>query len=99
MASEQATKRPRKPERLEARVTTEQKRLLERAAALSGQTLSDFLVGSAQREAEQTIRDYEVIKLTERDSRAFMEALLATDPPSPRLRQAVEHYRTVMGGQ
>lgn len=84
-------------ERLEARVTPEQKRLLERAAAIRGQTLSDFVVGSASRAAEEAIRTHEVIVLSERDAQAFMEALLNPRPAGPRLRQAAEHYRSVFG--
>ena len=38
---------PAKPERLEARVTSEPKELIERAAELEGRGLTDFLVASA----------------------------------------------------
>ena len=38
-----------KTARLEARITPDQKALLERAAALSGRTLREFVVSSAQR--------------------------------------------------
>ncbi len=37
--------------RLEARVTTDQKAMLQHAATLSGRTLSDFVVASAQEAA------------------------------------------------
>ena len=38
-----------KRERLEARVSPEQKALIERAARLEGRSVTDFLVRSAQR--------------------------------------------------
>ncbi len=38
----------RKPERLEARLTPEQKALLQRAADLSGRTLTEFVIIRAQ---------------------------------------------------
>jgi uncharacterized protein (DUF1778 family) len=82
-----------KRERLEARITPEQKTLLEQAAALTGQSLTDFVVGSAQRAAEQTIREHEVMRLSEEDSRAFVAALLNPPDPTPELRAAVERYR------
>jgi uncharacterized protein (DUF1778 family) len=82
-----------KQHRLEARVTPEQKELLQQAAALEGTSLTDFVVRSAQRAAEQTIRDHAVIALTTRESQAFVEALLEPPPPNAALRAAVEHYR------
>ena len=85
-----------KRERLEARVTADQKRLIERAAALHGQTLTEFLVGSARQAAEQTIRQHEVIELSERDAQVFMEALLGAEPAGPSLRQAAKRYRSAI---
>jgi uncharacterized protein (DUF1778 family) len=80
-------KRPRggrttKRERLEARITPEQKEFLQRAADLQRRSLSDFVVDSVQRAAEEVIRTYEVITLTAPDSRAFVEALINPPPPT-----------------
>ena len=55
--------RSRKEERLEARVTANQKRLIERAAELSGTTVTDFVVVSAQQAAARTIKDFESLYL------------------------------------
>lgn len=79
-------------ERLEARCSAEQKRLLERAAGLRGQTLSEFVVGSASREAEQAIREHEIITLSAEDSRAFVAALLNPPEPTAYLRAALARY-------
>jgi uncharacterized protein (DUF1778 family) len=49
-------RKPQRGERLEARVSAEQKALMERAAALEGRSLTDFVVGSAQAAAAATIR-------------------------------------------
>lgn len=82
-----------KRERLEARVNPEQKALFQRAADLQGRTLSDFVVGSAQRAAEEVVRAHDVTVLTVRESRAFMDALLEPPAPSPRLRVAAAQYK------
>ena len=82
-----------KRERLEARVSAEQKALLQRAADLQGRTLSDFIIGSAQRAAEEIIREHTVITLTAQDSRAFVEALLNPPAPNERLRAAAARYK------
>lgn len=81
-----------KRERLEARISAEQKELLQRAAALQGWSLSDFVVESAQRAAEATIREHSIIALSTRDSLMFMEAVLNPPPPTARLRAAAERY-------
>lgn len=60
-----------------ARVPKSTKNVLERAAQLSGQTLSDFVLGTAYERALLTIKSRELIELSARDSKAFAEALLA----------------------
>src|SRR5919201_4732116 len=86
-----------KRERFEARLPAEQKAFLEHAAALNGQTLTDFILSSAQRAAEQTVREREVLVLSAKDSRAFVEALLNPPAPNAALRRAADRYRATMG--
>jgi uncharacterized protein (DUF1778 family) len=83
-------------ERLEARLSSEQKALLERAAALEGRSLTDFVVASAQSAALETIQRYEVITLTARDSLAFAEALMRPPAPNERLRAAARRHRQLI---
>jgi uncharacterized protein (DUF1778 family) len=59
------TNRLAKNARLEARVTIEQKQLLERAASLRGQNLTEFMVSVLADAATQTILDSELIALTD----------------------------------
>lgn len=92
-----ARKSGAKRERVVARATAEQKELLERAAALLDQPLSQFVMNSAQRAAEQAIREHDVITLTMRDSRVVMEALRHPEPAGPWLRAAAERYKATMG--
>jgi len=82
-----------KRERLEARITPEQKALFQRAADLTGRSLTDFVVSSVQAAAEATIRTHQVLELTARDSEAFLAALANPREPNERLRAAFEHYR------
>lgn len=82
-----------KPERLEARVTREQKQLIERAAELEGRSITDFVVASAQSAARQVIQDHEILKLTARDREVFVQALLNPPKPADKLRQAVRRYK------
>jgi uncharacterized protein (DUF1778 family) len=82
-----------KGERIVARVNAEQKRLFQRAAALQGRSLSDFLVASAQDAAQRAIRDEEVMVLGARDSAAFVAGLLNPPPVNDRLRETIRRYR------
>jgi uncharacterized protein (DUF1778 family) len=79
-------------ERLEARISSEQKGLLQRAASLQGRTLTEFVIESAREKAESVIREQELITLTARDRKIFVNALLAVPVPSKELRNAAEHY-------
>ncbi len=86
-----------KPERLDARVTPEQKDLITRGAAARGQSLTDFIVSSAQAAAEEAIRTRQVLSLTARDSEALAAALLAAPAPNERLIVAARHYLDDLG--
>jgi uncharacterized protein (DUF1778 family) len=85
-------------ERLEARISSEQKALFQRAADLQGRTLTDFVIASVHESAVKAIAEMEAIRLTAADSRAFAEALLHPREPIPELRTAVERYRKMVGG-
>jgi len=83
-----------KLERLEARITPEDKRTLERAAELSGRKLTDFIVSAAREAARDTIQRYEGMVLTDvRDREAFVTAMLAPPAPNDKLRAAAARYR------
>ena len=88
-----ARRRPKKPARLGARITPDQKALFERAAALTGRSLTDFVVSSAQEIAARTLREHEIMTLSARDSKALIDALLDPPAPGPRLRQAARRYK------
>ncbi|MGH9900887.1 MAG: DUF1778 domain-containing protein [Pyrinomonadaceae bacterium] len=90
-------KKASKVERLEARITREQKELLQTAADLEGRTLTDFVLSSAQEKALRTIEEYNIIKLSGEESVAFVESLLNPPEPSPRMLAAAQEYKRSMG--
>jgi uncharacterized protein (DUF1778 family) len=81
---------------LEARVSSEQKALFQRAAELQGRTLTDFVIASVHESAVKAIAELEAIRLTAADSLAFAEALLHPRKPVPELRAAAERYRKMV---
>ena len=83
--------------RLEARITSEQKALIQRAAELEGRSVTDFVITSVQSAAKRTLEEHEVIVLSAADSRAFVQALLEPPPVSERMRDTARRYRAMTG--
>jgi uncharacterized protein (DUF1778 family) len=81
-----------KVERLEARVSSQEKSIFARAAAIQGRTLSEFVVSSLHEAASRAIQNYEVTELTEQDREAFVNALLNPPEPSSNLKAAAKRY-------
>jgi uncharacterized protein (DUF1778 family) len=79
-------------ERLEARITTDEKDLLKEAATLRGISLTDFVVGSAHEAAIRTLQERHIIEIGRRDQRTFVEAVLNPEPPHRRLRAAAARH-------
>ena len=84
-------------ERLEARVSKEQKDLFVRAAELQGRSLTDFVIASAQEAAIETVRTHDALRVSERDRRTFVSALLAPPAPAKTLKRAAKRYRERSG--
>lgn len=80
-------------ERFEARVSAEKKATLQHAAELSGRTLSEFVMESAQAAAVLVIQEHENIRLTQSEQIAFVTTLLNPATPNERLNKAAENYR------
>jgi uncharacterized protein (DUF1778 family) len=83
---------PRRDQRLEARVTGEEKQLFAMAASLMGRSLSDFVVGALREAAEVTIRENQTMRLTSADANAFVDALVNPPTANAALRQAIRQY-------
>jgi uncharacterized protein (DUF1778 family) len=87
-----------KTERLEARASVEEKEAIQHAADLEGRSLSDFVVTRAYAAAQEVIHAHEVLTLSPRASRAFVEALLNPPAPNEPLRAAFAAYRQDVAG-
>ncbi|MCB1020728.1 MAG: DUF1778 domain-containing protein [Bryobacterales bacterium] len=83
--------------RFDARLTEEQKTLIQRAADLEGRTMTDFVLHSAEVAAQRTLEERAMLVLTARESEAFVEVLMDPAPPSRGLVKAAKRYKRVMG--
>ena len=96
-AAKRSTSARVRSERLETRVTADQKRLIEYAAALQGRSMTDFVLSSLQDAARRAIDEHQRLELSVRDSQAFVEALIEPQPVNERLSDTVRRYRERTG--
>ena len=90
------TNKVKKTARLEARITEEQKQMMEQAAYLRGQNLTEFVVGVLSEVSMETIKNYAQLNLSDRDRAVFAEALLNPQPPSEKARSDARWYRQMV---
>ena len=86
-----------KPYRFDARLSEEQKILIQRAADLEGRTVTDFVLHSAEAAAERTIEERAMLILSARETEAFVDAIFHPAEPGPVLRAAVQQYKNATG--
>ena len=83
--------------RFDARLTADQKTLIQRAADLEGRSMTDFVLQSAEAAAERTIRERGLLILSARETEAFVSALLRPATPGSVLRRAARQYKKLAG--
>lgn len=80
----------RRSDRLVARVTPEDKALLERAAGLEGCSVAVFVISHVRAAAEEVVQRHNVVRLNQTESQRFVKALIA--PP----RQPTKRMKTAL---
>ena len=78
-----------KSARLRVHMTPEQKRLVEQAAEVAGQTMASFVRAAALERAQATIAQAPRTVLSPRDWEAFQRLLAEPPEPTPALRRAL----------
>ncbi len=81
-----------KNERINLRMKSTAKRLIERAADFEGKTVSHFILASALKRAEETVQAHHMMTLNRKDSRIFFDALAAPVRFNRKLTSAFEEY-------
>jgi uncharacterized protein (DUF1778 family) len=85
-----------KSARLEARLSQSHQSLIQRAAAMCGQSVTDFVVSASLAQARRTIAENESLELSAAEQRRFANALLKPKPPSKGMKKAAAaHQRLV----
>ena len=83
--------------RLEARVPAEQKLFFQRAAALRGVSLTNFMIESMREAAVKTVEEHDVMRLTAAERNVFIEVLMNPPAPNESLRLATKRYYKMVG--
>ncbi len=76
---------------------TARKALIQRAADLESRSVTDFVLQSAERAAEQTIQNRALLVLSVVATDAFVQAILRPAAPGPILGKAAREYRRLSG--
>jgi uncharacterized protein (DUF1778 family) len=77
----------RKDDVIQIRASAETKAILNRAAALKGQKLSEFMLESSRRQAEDALLDQRLFFLDAKSHDKFLAMLDAPAKPNKQLRQ------------
>lgn len=78
--------------RLEAKVNLDIYELLKQAAAMTGRTLTDFVVSVAYEEAKKTISEHQVLRLTLNDQALLLKSLSKPFEPNQSMKNAFDVY-------
>jgi len=76
--------------RVEARIAPDALAVVRRAAELQGRSVSDFLVAAALKDAQKTIEDAQIIRLSVDDQQRFAELLLNPPALAPAMKRALK---------
>ncbi len=91
-----ATSSSARTDRIEARVSREQKDLWTWAADLEGCTFTDFVVRALQTAAEQAVQRHQIMRLSAQDTQALVDAIENPREPSERMRRYARRERELL---
>lgn len=84
---------PVRDARLDFRLQSEHKRLIEQAAMASGQTVSEFALSRLLDVARETVERATTTQLSRRDREVFLALISEEFEPNEALQAAAERYR------
>ena len=87
-----ATNSQPRDERIDIRVNSESKSLFLKAAELSGQNLSAFVVDAVRKQAIRVLDEHDKVLLNNQARDIFLDALANPPAPGNALRRAAKKY-------
>ena len=96
MGTTQVRKREPADERITARLPHSTRSIIERAAAIYGASINQFIVQAAVERANEVLQSMETVRLSSRDAQLFMDTLANPPEPNKKLLDAARvHDRLV----
>ena len=88
-----ATKARKLDARLDVRLPSRNKDLIEEAAALTGQSVSDYVVLTLVQHSGEVLEQHRNIRLSDRDRERFLKMLEADGEPNAALKRAARRFK------
>ena len=92
-----ASARSNQTTRLDFRLQSEHKALIERAASVHGQTVTQFAIATLVKAAHESIQQVSLTELSIRDRDVFLKMLDSDAEPNAALKKAAKRYRSRRG--
>ena len=96
MGTAQAKKTEPTDDRITARVPHSTRSIIERAAAIYGATINQFIVQAAVERAHEVLHNMEMVKLSSQDAQVFIEALTNPQAPNKNLQEAFSAHEQLV---
>ena len=96
MRTAQAKKSGLADDRITARVPHSTRTIIERAAAIYGATINQFIVQAAVERANEVLHSMEMVKLSSLDAQVVIEALTKPPAPNKKLQAAVRAHKQLV---
>ena len=93
MAMDKMTKKAIRQARLDLSLNQPAKEKIEQAAAVSHQSITDYVISSLLRASEEALERQQLIQLTNRDRDLFLAALETDVRPNRALRNAADRFK------
>ncbi|KKI42998.1 type II toxin-antitoxin system TacA family antitoxin [Obesumbacterium proteus] len=84
-----------KKQRIDLRLTDEDKNAIEEAAAMSNQTITQFMLTSASERAAEVIEQHRRLILSDESWNLVMDAISAPPAPNDRLKRAAKRLQSM----
>lgn len=84
-----------KKQRIDLRLTDDDKSMIEEAAAMSNQTITQFMVASASERAAEIIEQHRRLLLNKESWNLVMDAISNPPAPNERLNRAVKRLQNM----
>lgn len=90
----------KKDERVEIRISSYDKRILQKAQKLCGdKSFSSFIIRIVKEQAEEIVAKNDRIIASERDRKKFFDAVFGNSTPNQNLKEAARKYKSQTSSQ